>query len=102
MPHVGEARLFPEEKFRDYKRPDVADGNHYHEWVDACLGHGTTSAGFDYAGPLTESLLLGVVANRFPDAKLEWDAQKLTVTNLPEANALIRRKYRSGFEVAGL
>ncbi|MFO0905443.1 MAG: Gfo/Idh/MocA family oxidoreductase [Pirellulales bacterium] len=102
LPHVGEARLFPEEKFRDYKRPDVADGNHYHEWVDACLGHGTTSAGFDYAGPLTESLLLGVVANRFPDAKLEWDAQKLTVTNLPEANALIRRKYRSGFEVAGL
>ena len=102
LPHVGEARLFPEEKFRDYQRPDVADGNHYHEWVDACLGTGSTSASFAYAGPLTEALLLGVVANRFPDTKLEWDAKKLEVTNVAAANALLRRKYRKGFEVEGL
>ena len=82
--------------------PDVADGNHYHEWVDACLGTGSTSASFAYAGPLTEALLLGVVANRFPDTKLEWDAKKLEVTNVAAANALLRRKYRKGFEVEGL
>ena len=102
LPHVGEAKLFPEEKFRDYKRPEVESDNHYHQWVNACLGEGKTSASFSYAGPLTEALLLGVVANRFPDTKLEWDAESLEITNLPEANKLLRRDYRDGSEVAGL
>ena len=102
LPHVEEARLFPEEKFKDYKRPDVAGANHYHQWVDACCGVGQTSASFSYGGPLTEALLLGVVANRFPETKLIWDADKLEVTNLSDANPLIRSKYRQGFEVPGL
>jgi predicted dehydrogenase len=102
LPHVGEAVLFPEEKFRDFKRPDVPGGNHYHQWVDACLGNGKTSASFSYAGPLTEALLLGVVANRFPDQQLMWDAEKLEVTNQPEANRLLKSDYREGFSVAGL
>lgn len=102
LPHVAEAQLFPQEKFKDYKRPDVPDVNHYHQWVDACLGSGKTSADFSYSGPLTEALLLGVVANRFPGQKLMWDAAKLQVTNIAEANALIKRTYRAGFETAGL
>lgn len=102
LPHVGEAVLFPEAQFRDYKRPQVEDNNHYHQWVNACLGEGKTSADFSFAGRLTESLLLGVVANRFPDTKLMWDAEKLQVTNLPEANKLLKRDYRKGFEVEGL
>ena len=102
LPHVAEAQLYPADKFGDYRRPEVDDGNHYHQWVDACLGEGTTSAGFDYAGPLTEALLLGVVANRFPETKLAWDAEQLHVTNLPDANELLKRTYRAGFEVANL
>lgn len=102
LPHVGEAQLFPQDNFEDYKRPEVSAANHYHQWVDACLGNGKTSASFSYAGPLTEALLLGVVANRFPEKTLMWDAKNLKVTNLPEANQLLRRKYRNGFEVAGL
>jgi predicted dehydrogenase len=102
LPHVGEAQLFPQEKFRDYQRPEVDGADHYHQWVDACLGEGKTSASFSYAGPLTEALLLGVVANRYPETKLEWDAERLEITNLPEANKLLRRTYRDGFEVAGL
>ena len=102
LPHVGEAVLFPEAKFRDYKRPEVENGNHYHQWVDACLGEGKTSADFSFAGSLTESLLLGVVANRFPDTKLMWDTEKLQVTNLPEANKIVKRDYRKGFEIEGL
>jgi len=102
LPHVAEAKLFPEEKFRDYEPPKVENGNHYHQWVEACLGNGTTSASFSYAGPLTEALLLGVVANRFPETTLNWDAKKLQVTNIPEANRLIKRDYREGFEVEGL
>ncbi|MCH8830746.1 MAG: Gfo/Idh/MocA family oxidoreductase [Planctomycetes bacterium] len=102
LPHVGEARLFPQEKFRDYKRPAVSNANHYHQWVDACLGKGKTSASFSYAGPLTEALLLGVVANRTPGKKLLWNAEKLEVTNSPEANKLLKRTYRDGFQVKGL
>ena len=99
LPHVAEALLFPQERFRDYKRPTVLAHNHYHEWVDACLGEGKTSASFSYAGPLTEALLLGVVANRFPETKLRWDGKKLEVTNVPAANSVLQRNYRDGFEV---
>ncbi|WP_164100813.1 Gfo/Idh/MocA family protein [Candidatus Laterigemmans baculatus] len=102
LPHVGEPQLFPEKQFRDYQPPEVEVVSHYHQWVDACRGEAKTSAGFDYAGPLTEALLLGVVANRFPEKQLEWDAEQLQVTNLPEANELLRRKYREEFQVAGL
>lgn len=102
LPHVSEAQLFPAEKFRDYNRPEVENQNHYHQWVDACLGIGKTSASFSYGGPLTEALLLGVVANRFPDSKLIWDAEKLEVTNLSDANGLLKRTYRRGFRVEGL
>ena len=102
LPHVAEAHLFPQEKFRDYKPPLVANGDHYHEWVDACLGVGETSASFSYAGPLTEALLLGVVANRFPGTKLKWNGKKLEVTNVTEANEVLKRNYRNGFEVEQL
>lgn len=102
LPHVGKAVLFPEEKFKDYVRPEVESQNHYHQWVDACLGKGQTSASFSYAGPLTEALLLGVVANRYPDTTLQWDASALKITNHTDANKLLRRGYRNGFEVPGL
>ncbi|MCA9184711.1 MAG: Gfo/Idh/MocA family oxidoreductase [Pirellulaceae bacterium] len=102
LPHVSEAELYPAQKFSDYQRPDVEDGNHYHQWVDACLGNGTTSAPFSYGGPLTEALLLGVVAARFPNTRLEWNAKQMRVTNVFDANRFLRSHYRDGFEVAGL
>lgn len=102
LPHIGEAQLFPKKNFADYKRPDVSNNNHYHQWVDACMGEGETSAPFSFGGPLTEALLLGVVANRFPDTKLMWNAEDMTVTNNDDATKLITREYRNGFEVKGL
>lgn len=102
LPHSSEPQLFPEDKFKDAKRPDLESRNHYHQWVDACMGNGETSSPFSYAGPLTEALLLGVVANRFPDQKLMWDAENLSVTNVKEANALLKRAPREGFHIAGL
>lgn len=102
LPHVGNPVLFPEKDFADYQPPKVDSVNHYGQWVDACLGKGQADANFGYAGPLTEALLLGVVANRFPDSKLTWDAKKLEVTNLSDANALIRREYRDGYQVENL
>ena len=60
------------------------------------------SANFDYAGPLTEAVLLGGVASRFPKTTLEWNAKKFAFGNVSEANAFVRRTYRKGGEVAGL
>jgi predicted dehydrogenase len=102
LPHVAHPILFPRDKFAALRMPDLEPLDHYHQFVDACLGKAQTSAHFGYASSLTEALLLGVVANRFPDQQLTWDAEKLEITNLPAANQLLRRAYRAGFEVPGL
>src|SRR5206468_2080774 len=83
--------LFPAEKFKEYKIPNPGSEQHYLQFVEACRG-GKTSTPFSYSGPLTESVLLGCLATRFPKTTLEWDAEKLQVTNLKEANAFIRRR----------
>jgi hypothetical protein len=101
-PYIAAPILLPEEKFKDFKRPEVKADNHYLQFVEACRGNGHTSTPFDYAGPLTESVLLGCLATRFPKKTLEWDAKEVKVTNVAEANAIVRRKYRKGWEVEGL
>jgi predicted dehydrogenase len=102
LPHVGRPILLPEEQYKDFAAPAIQGANHYHQFVDAVRGEGKTSAGFDYSGPLTEAVLLGGVASRFPSTTLEWDAKALKFTNLAEANQYLRREYRKGWEVPGL
>lgn len=72
------------------------DGAQHWEWLDACKGKGRALANFDYSGPMTEAVLLGNVALQL-DRRIEWDAEQLRVTNVPEAAELIRRKYREGW-----
>jgi hypothetical protein len=102
LPHVAPPVLLPAESFKDYAMPAVSGGNHWHEWVDACLGKGKTSAGFEYAGPLSEWVLLGVVANRVPGKTLTWDAASMKLEGSTEAASKLRRSYRKGWEVDGL
>ncbi|NNE77652.1 MAG: Gfo/Idh/MocA family oxidoreductase, partial [Pricia sp.] len=66
---------------------------HYHQFVDACLGKGETSAPFSYAARLTETILLGTIAGRFPDQTLHWDAEKARFAE-EEANQYLDSKYR--------
>jgi predicted dehydrogenase len=101
-PYIDPPVLLPAEKFKDVKLPDPGGNDHYLQFVDACRGNGKTSAPFDYSGPLTESVLLGCLATRFPKTTLEWDPARLKVTNVSEANAFVRRRYRKGWEVDGL
>ena len=102
VPHIAMPRLFPEAKFKDYPMPQVEGSHHWSNWAQACVAGGAPSANFDYSGPLTESVILGSVAVRFPKTKLEWNSAKLQFDNVPEANAFVRRTYRQGWEVAGL
>ncbi|MDB5356678.1 MAG: oxidoreductase domain protein [Phycisphaerales bacterium] len=74
------------------------DAGHYAEWIAACKGGPAALSNFDYAGPMTEALLLGNIAMRVGQ-KLEWDAAAMKVTNLPEAQRLISKEYRKGWEL---
>jgi predicted dehydrogenase len=75
--------------------------NHYHQFIDACRGTGQTSAPFSYAGPLTEFVLLGCLSTRFPKQMLEWNAEKMLVTNVEKANHYVSKRYRKGWEISG-
>ena len=102
LPHVAMPTLLPVKDFADAKVEAAPNGNHYHLFVDACLGGPPTTCGFDYAGPLTETVLLGTLANRFPGDEIRWQPAAMTIPNHDQANALLRRRYRAGFEVDNL
>jgi hypothetical protein len=72
---------------------------HYEEWVRACRGGRRPVANFDYSGPMTETVLLGVLSLRAPGTRLEWDSDKLRVKNAPELNRYVRTEYRKGWSL---
>lgn len=97
----GGFKLYPEEKFAGWKAPEPtipASIGHHAEWIRACKTGEPTTCNFGYSGPLTETVLLGVVAHRL-GKPIDWDAANLKATNAPEAAALIRPEYRKGWEI---
>jgi predicted dehydrogenase len=94
------ARLIPESKMKEYEQPAktiarVKD-SHEQDWVRACKTGQPAGADFEYSALLTEACLLGNIAKRV-DARIEWDAAGMKVTNLPEANKYVRTQYRQGW-----
>lgn len=99
----GKPIVLPEENFPADKYPkDFKLQNHYHDWVDAILEGRKACDDFTHGGPLTESVLVGAMADRCAGEWLEWDRKALKFTNSTKANALVRRAYRDGWKVAGL
>ena len=101
----GKGKFLSGATLEDYKgisetlpKPEGFDRCHYREWIAACKGGPPAFSNFDYAGPMSEALLLGNVALR-AGRKIEWDAGALKVTNAPEANRFIRDEYRSGWSL---
>ena len=70
------------------------------EWLDAILAGKPDQplSNFARSGPFTEVVLLGNLAIRL-GKKIQWDSQNLRATNAPEADALIQRTYRKGWEL---
>jgi predicted dehydrogenase len=104
----GNWELLPEKKFKDVKAPEETikrhegDNDQYmkQEWAMAIRGEiEQPFSNFGIAGLLTESMLLGNVAIRQTGKKLDWDGEKLQFTNNEEANKLLRRNPRSGWDV---
>ena len=101
IPHGGTTVLLPESKYENYRLPEFEAGNHYQNFIVACLGGPTTESHFAQTGPMTEAILLGTVAIREPDKLLKWDSVNMKFPDYPEANKYISRVYREGWSIAG-
>ncbi|MHC4942190.1 MAG: Gfo/Idh/MocA family protein [Planctomycetota bacterium] len=94
-----ETKLLPLENFADFEPPAPSlprSPGHHHEWIDACKGGPKALSDFSYAGPFTETVLLGNLA-MYTGKKILWDGEGCRATNCDEANALVRREYRKGW-----
>jgi hypothetical protein len=96
-------RLLPKAKMDSYKQPKPTiprvSTSHEMDWVNGIKNNKQPSSNFDYAGPLTETMLLGMVATMVPGRKLLWDGPNMRVTNVAEANEFVRRQYRQGWNL---
>lgn len=103
IPHMSAPpRLLPDDRYKDYRYEKEESLNHWFTFIDAQRGLTKTTAHWDYAGPMTETVLLGNLAKRFPGQELEWDSDAMKVTNFHQANYYTRREYRKGWEIDGL
>lgn len=95
-------RLLPAARDKSYQRPPKTlprSVGHHKEWLQACRTGSPTRSNFDFAGPLTEAVLLGMVCVRNGGDQLEWDSPNLKVTNDPDANKFLHYEYRKGWEL---
>ena len=96
--HGGMPQLLPRELHDEAaKVPKTMERSpgHYEEWVAACKGGPRPVSNFDYSGPLTEIVLLGVLGLK-RGRRLEWDSENLKIKNAPELNYLTHAEYRKG------
>ena len=96
----GKHLLLPEDKFKDFQRPEksIPDSlGHHKEWIHACKTGAPTTCSLDYSGPLTEANHLGNVAYRH-GRKITWNPETLN-TNRPDGDHNIRRPYRKGWNL---
>jgi hypothetical protein len=95
-------QLLPAERWADYELPPqllTRSPGHMLDWVRACKGGEPSCSHFGISGPYTEWVVLGSIAFRFPNQKLEWDAANLRFTNSEEANKYVKPAFREGWEL---
>ena len=101
-------RLHPDKLAKEYGEPPKRlprSPGHHREFINACKGGPAPGSNFDWAGPLTEAVLLGNVALRaelredLTKTALLWDSDNLSFSNLPKANQFLKREYRKGWEI---
>ncbi|OWK36663.1 Gfo/Idh/MocA family protein [Fimbriiglobus ruber] len=99
--NYSQLQIMPDAFAKDFKAPEHSIPNsvgHHREWLDAIRGHGRPLCQFAYAGPLTESVLLGNASYQ-SGKELAWDAARGVVTNTKDANAYLECHARKGWEL---
>jgi predicted dehydrogenase len=101
LPHVARPQLLPYAADKAY-RQTLVPGNpqeHYTKFVQTCLGlpDAQTTSNWNYAAPLAETGLLGLIALHFPGQRLAWNAEAMEFLNHPAATALVKPSYREGW-----
>lgn len=96
--HSQNARIVPEEKMQEVGRPSGSSyrnegKGHFQNFILACKGTGKAMSNFEYAGPLSEIIVLGDIALMHPNRTLEWDAENMRITNDEEANNSIFMRH---------
>jgi hypothetical protein len=98
---LGNGKLLPEEKFKDFQPPAATlprSPGHWVEWINHAKGNGPVpGSNFQYSGWTTEANHLGNVAYR-AQKKIQWDPASMKAANAPEADPFIRRDFRRGWE----
>jgi len=96
-------RVIPETRMQTFKRPAKTIPrvtlSHEQDWIRACKDGRSASSNFEYGGPLTEMVMLGLIAMRLPGEKLDWDGAKLMFTNNAKANEYVSPRYRNGWRL---
>ena len=105
---ISDNRLLARSLNEVYQRPEpylVSSPGHRQEWIAACKGGDPAGSNFEWAGPLTETVLLGNIALR-PELRekmsfqsLNFDPEKLTFPNMPEADQFLHYEYREGWKL---
>lgn len=101
-------RILPDSLNASYQRPEpyiVSSPGHRMEWILACKGGDPAGSNYEWAGPLTETVLLGNIALR-PELReklsfkrLNFDPEKLSFPNMPEADQFLHYQYRDGWKL---
>lgn len=101
--HGKQPVLYPQEQFAETDLPKESKLNHYQVWIDGVKTGDSPNSHFGYAGPLTETVLLGVIAARVgADEELLWDSDAMRFTNSDQANRFVQEDYRIGWKIDAL
>ncbi|MBE7157568.1 MAG: Gfo/Idh/MocA family oxidoreductase [Rhodospirillales bacterium] len=94
-------RLVPVEQMHDYEFPSEflpRSPGHYRDWIRACKGGTPACSNFSVSAPFTEWIALGAIATRL-NCKIEWDADKMKITNSGEGNDMLKPSARKGWHI---
>ena len=94
-------RIIPESRMKAYKLPHMSlqrRGGTWPEWFEEMRGGQPATCGFEWAGSLTEIVLLGNVAIR-TGKRINWDGLNMRITNDADANKYIKEPYNNGWSL---
>ena len=99
---ASDFKILPFDKNMEIKTaPEILERSkgHHADWIEAIKTGKTASANFNYGGPLTETVLLGTAASLYRNQELKWDSETMKVTNIDEANSVIKPEFRTGWKL---